>query len=141
MRWIWACVLAAIALNFQMNSYFYPNLLRYEAPALAARDIRALNIPIEQFRHAPQACNIHAFEFYTGHISPYWHGNDIRICKPYYTLCRRNTLDSLKESGCDYKVFKTYADYRPTTLRLNFLNRQTRAAAVDSLFLIRFGNP
>lgn len=140
-RWILAGSLAAIALNFQMNSYFYPNLLRYEAPALAARDIRALNIPIEQFRHAPQACNIHAFEFYTGYISPYWHGNDIRICKPYYTLCRRNTLDSLKESGCDYKVFKTYADYRPTTLRLNFLNRQTRAAAVDSLFLIRFGNP
>jgi len=140
-KWIWACVLAAAALNFQMNSYFYPNLLRYEAPAVAARDIRELKIPIEQFRHAPQACNIHAFEFYSEHINPYWHGTDIRICKPYYSLCQGNTLDSLRESGCDYTVYKSYADYRPTTLRLNFLNRATRAKAVDTLYLIRFGQP
>ncbi|MEY3983783.1 MAG: hypothetical protein RL160_1342 [Bacteroidota bacterium] len=138
-KWILACVLAAAALNFQMNSYFYPNLLRYEAPAVAARDIRELNIPISQFRHAPQASNIHAFEFYSEHISPYWHGNDIRICKPYYTLCKKNTLDSLKAEQCDYTIFKTYADYRPTTLRLNFLNRATRGNAVDTLYLIHFG--
>lgn len=141
MRWIWACVLAAVALNFQMNSYFYPNLLRYEAPALAARDIRKLNIPIDQFRHAPQASNIHAFEFYSEYISPYWHGNDIRICKPYYTLCKKNTLDSLNDQGCNYTIFRTYADYRPTTLRLNFLNRATRAKAVDTLYLVQFGKP
>ena len=138
-KWILACVLAAVALNFQMNSYFYPNLLRYEAPAVAARDIRELNIPIEQFRHAPQASNIHAFEFYSEHISPYWHGNDIRICKPYYTLCKKNTLDSLNAEQCNYTIFKTYADYRPTTLRLNFLNRATRGKAVDTLYLIHFG--
>ncbi len=140
-QWIWMGAICAIALNFQMNSYFYPNLLRYEAPALAARDIRELKIPIEQFRHAPQACNIHAFEFYSEHINPYWHGNDIRICKPYYSLCQGNTLDSLRESGCSYTVYKTYADYRPTALRLNFLNRATRAKAVDTLYLVRFGQP
>lgn len=140
-QWIWMGSIAAIALNFQMNSYFYPNLLRYEAPAQAARDIKDLNIPIDRFRHAPLACNIHAFEFYSEHISPYWHVNDIRICKPYYTLCQRHTLDSLKQSGCNYTVYRTYADYRPTTLRLNFLNRASRAKAVDTLYLINFGKP
>ena len=132
--------LTAVVLNGAMNSYFYPQLLRYQAPAQAARDVQALQIPLDSFRYAPQRPpNIHSFEFYTGRIQTWFHWSDIDICKPFYTLCQRNYLDSLDLHGCGYTLYRSYADFRPTVLRLPFLNTFTRAEAVDSLYLIRFG--
>jgi hypothetical protein len=102
--------------------------------------VQALQIPLDSFRYAPQRPpNIHSFEFYTGRIQTWFHWSDIDICKPYYTLCQRNYLDSLNLHGCGYTLYKRYADFRPTVLRLPFLNKFTRAEAVDSLYLIRFG--
>lgn len=132
--------LTAVVLNGAMNGYFYPQLLRYQAPAQAARDVQELQIPLDSFRYAPQRPpNIHSFEFYTGRIQTWFHWSDIDICKPYFTLCQRNYLDSLDEHGCGYTLYRRYADFRPTVLRLPFLNKYTRAEAVDSLYLIRFG--
>ena len=133
-------VIAALATALVLNFHFYPKLLQFQSTSTVPRYARAAGIPAERLayfnRHGP------AMDFYSERVLPeYFTPETVRRAAaehgPLWVATDsggRARLDSASVSYTETAAFKHIAVSRLTG---QFLNWRTRAAALQSVYLLK----
>lgn len=127
-----------IAVNLFMNTFFYPNLLQYQAPSVMAKFIRLHNIPVSRF-FVYEDLPTGSMDFYAGQIVQTITWNEIRLHQkqPVWIYIPKNKLDTLALAGHSYEIIKEVPAWPVTRLNMKFLNPRTRDAAVTLIDLVK----
>ncbi len=136
---IFPAALAVLAVNYYLNRNFYPDLLHYQSESEVAFYIKKQNIPVNElvtFDKSPIVTDV-----YLHRIIPEipLDTPDLKELDNKYIYTSEKGLEKLRASGMKWQLLKTFEDFRITTLNYTFLNKHTRAQAVDKFYLIRTG--
>ncbi|SFU76753.1 4-amino-4-deoxy-L-arabinose transferase [Pustulibacterium marinum] len=136
---ITSCV-ATILLNFNLNTYFYPNLLKYQSGESIANYIHNntnLNhLPIHQFNNEYKW----SLDFYLQkNIDVIQLENSKFPITPFLSVT--NNYEELKPKlnmlGFKSEIIQTFKDYKVSRLSLKFLNSNKRDSQLEKSFLIK----
>ena len=133
-KWIGMSLVLMIGLNLIMNSFFYPNLLKFQWGNQLANAARAQNLDIKKVA-SYKIPNSYAFHYYGQHIFPVI--KDSSLLKEGQWL----VVDSLpaKQVMADFpnsKILYKGNRFHVTLLTLQFLNPATRAAELTPFVLM-----
>ncbi len=133
-KWITMSLVLMIGLNLIMNSFFYPNLLKFQWGNQLANAANAQNLDIKKVA-TYKIPNSYAFHYYGQHIFPVI--KDSSLLKEGQWL----VLDSLpaKQVMADFpnsKILYKGNRFHVTLLTLQFLNPATRAAELTPFVLM-----
>jgi 4-amino-4-deoxy-L-arabinose transferase-like glycosyltransferase len=133
-KWITMSLVLMIGLNLIMNSFFYPNLLKFQWGNQLANAARAQNLDIKKVA-SYKIPNSYAFHYYGQHIFPVI--KDSSLLKEGQWL----VVDSLpaKQVMADFpnsKILYKGNRFHVTLLTLQFLNPATRAAELTPFVLM-----
>lgn len=135
-RSAWSLALAAFVLNF----YFYPRLLPYQSSSTLAARMQEQGL--DPARLACYKRHGHALDFYTGVRAPRPETPEAvqRLADTqgewyiYTTLEGKKELD---EAGIRYDTVLAFQHFQVALLNAQFLNPNTRAAALTPVFLLQ----
>jgi hypothetical protein len=130
-------VLVFAFINLELNTLFYPHLLKYQSSSEAAFYIRENHLNSNHI--AGYNAYGHALSYYLDTIVPYyWDLEDIKRLDPG-TLVYTNTdgLADLERNKLSFQLIHAFDEYKVTRLSLEFLNPETREAAISKRYLIR----
>jgi 4-amino-4-deoxy-L-arabinose transferase-like glycosyltransferase len=133
-KWITMSLVLMIGLNLIMNSFFYPNLLKFQWGNQLANVASAQNLDIKKVA-SYKIPNSYAFHYYGQHIFPVI--KDSSLLKEGQWL----VVDSLpaKQVMADFpnsKILYKGNRFHVTLLTLQFLNPATRAAELTPFVLM-----
>jgi 4-amino-4-deoxy-L-arabinose transferase-like glycosyltransferase len=133
-KWIGMSLVLMIGLNLIMNSFFYPNLLKFQWGNQLANVASAQNLDIKKVA-SYKIPNSYAFHYYGQHIFPVI--KDSSLLKEGQWL----VVDSLpaKQVMADFpnsKILYKGNRFHVTLLTLQFLNPATRAAELTPFVLM-----
>jgi hypothetical protein len=130
--------LASLAFNFYLNTFFYPDLLRYQSSSEAAFYIN------QKYPGAPSVhFNSYAacFEFYAKNELIRADTNDIKnpsaIIKSGIMYASDDDLDFFRKNGIKYEVIKEFQEFFVTKLTFTFVNKKTRDKELQKRYLVR----
>ena len=133
-KYILTAALSILFINLLLNTHFYPRLLKYQAGTQMAHYIQKNEIPLDKFywfRVQSQAT-----EYYLAHITPDY--NPVLVDDyPVYLCTTPEGKQYLEEHGYESEVVKEFQQFPVTQLSLDFLNKNTREAALDKFYLLR----
>jgi 4-amino-4-deoxy-L-arabinose transferase-like glycosyltransferase len=129
--------LATIALNITLTLHFYPNLLRYQPDSEVGKYI------VENTTPNNNICtfNIHgyALNYYARRIIPIIEKNNLSNLKANtYIYTDKQGLETIERLGINYKMVKTFPNFKVTALNKNFVLKKSRDKAINFNYLIRF---
>lgn len=137
MRFVLPSAITIIAVNLFMNTFFYPSLLKYQAPSVIARYISVNHIPANRFYvygNGPTG----SMDFYSGRIVPQIDSSRLeKQPKPLWLYIQKSKFAALKQKLRSYKLIVEVPDYPVTRLNIKFLNPVLRPGAIDHIDLIR----
>jgi hypothetical protein len=133
-KWIAMSLVLMIGLNLILNSFFYPNLLKFQWGNQLANVASAQNLDIKKVA-SYKIPNSYAFHYYGQHIFPVI--KDSSLLKEGQWL----VVDSLpaKQVMADFpnsKILYKGNRFHVTLLTLQFLNPATRAAELTPFVLM-----
>jgi len=129
-------VAAIFAFGMVTSSYFYPNLLSYQAESIVGKEITAQQIPKDMF-YAYRA-HANCLDFYSDRIVEF-------VDAPTAAGLKKGTLiftdhigmEELSSSdGSGYKIISTYDDYNVTGLSFEFLLKDRRNEHLEKKYLL-----
>jgi len=131
----------SMVFNFFMNYNFFPSLLEYQGGNQLAAEIDKKHLVIPDSEIVSIDPNAHSFDFARKHNHPVVGVEKFASAYPSmpdkYFLLSSNHLSQLTAEGFEVKPVASVVDYNVTTLKFNFLNPATRAAALDTLMLAK----
>ena len=136
---IFPAALAVLAVNYYLNRNFYPELLLYQSESEAAFYIKSNRIPADE---------VVTFDKYQIVMDVYLHrlvpevpldDRDLSGLENKYVFTSEKGLEKLREEHIHFELLKAFDDFRITTLNYTFLNKRTRAQAVDKFYLVKTG--
>ena len=130
-------VLAFAFVNLELNTLFYPRLLKYQSSSEVAFYIR--DNRLNDHKIAGYQAYGHALSYYLDTIVPYYWDLEEVIKLDPGTLVYTNGggLQELENSLIDFLLVKTFDDFRVTHLSLEFLNPETRQEVIEKRYLIQ----
>lgn len=135
LRIIFISAFTAMALNFLMSVYFYPNLLQYQPTSQAGHWITNNQIPLNQFFYFKHSS--FSLDFYAKRITP---GTDIQnigqLKKGTYVYAKDEDYLQIIENNIKHKIIKEFDNYKVTALDLQFLYYKTRPQTLGKAYLI-----
>lgn len=125
-----------VAVNFMLNTHFYPTLLKYQAAKSIAAEKTELNRNIYAFQ-----INAFAYDFYSGRIVK---SSDEKIILNLiheklstYIITDSEGLEFLKNKNAQISELKKYNDYPVTRLTAQFLNPATRENCLRQYYFLK----
>ena len=123
--------------NFGLNSYFYPELLTYQAGIPMSKLIEENNI-------SKDAIYVHdknyswTLDFYTQRNSPSITTDELKKLEKDIWLYtdKESSIDELRQAGIIAKEQHTVEHFRVTKLNAKFLNPETRASKLKKGYLL-----
>lgn len=144
---VFAPFLVAVAANLIMNGHFYPTLLTYQTGSVVGKEVAQNHqselVSFYIYDLAPiNEYNIFhsALDFYTARTTPVFHSLDelkSQASKAKLLYTDGQGLDSIKSSGLNHEILRTYQNFHVTGLTLPFLNPATRATETRPRYLVR----
>ncbi len=133
-KWVTMSLVLMIGLNLIMNSFFYPNLLKFQWGNQLAKEASTQNLDIKKVA-TYKIPNSYAFHYYGQHIFPVI--KDSSLLKEGQWI----VVDSLpaKQVMADFpnsKILYKGNRFHVTLLTLQFLNPATRAAELTPFVLM-----
>lgn len=132
-------IILVVTLNFFLSFVFYPKLLIYQADSRAAKwaTINVKNEEVFLFDKASHAYNFYSKNSFTKVI----HKSQItNLKKPFWLYIREEDFNQLNDLKIKIIEKKTFANYRITKLKLNFLLENERANVIQNRYLIKIEN-
>jgi len=132
---------AALGVNLLMNLHIYPSLLKYQTSAEMATYLESNNVDHAHFFVFDDPYRF-SQDFYTRSITK--EVNDINYFdslspgQVYYSYTNHAGLEKLKAANIDFKLAKTFDEYRVSKLSLAFLNPSTRPNTITEKYLVKF---
>jgi 4-amino-4-deoxy-L-arabinose transferase-like glycosyltransferase len=133
-KYIVTTTISILFLNLLLNTYFYPELLKYQAGTQMAHYIKEKEIPLDDFYwfHVQSQTT----EYYLRHISPDY--DPVLVDDyPVYLCTIPGWKEYLEEHGYEVELVKEFRQFPVTQLSLKFLNKNTRETSLDKFYLIR----
>jgi hypothetical protein len=128
-------VLASGFIFLQLNSNFYPQLLTYQGGNELAFKTKEKVDPANVF-FWPYIYNP-SFQFYSKELKKEFSDSVLNQNHPVWVLTDRNSFAQLKQKNLPVLQLYSHYDYNIGTMRLKFINPNTRKETLDSLFLVR----
>nr|WP_294903136.1 glycosyltransferase family 39 protein [uncultured Lacibacter sp.] len=125
-----------IGLNIFLSTWFYPQVLQYQAGNIVGRFIAAEKIPASKFFMYRFTGNGKALHFYAKQIiQPI---NSLDTVQPgTYLLTAEEGMKEIQQQGKLYELVKEGPDYHVTALTGKFLNKETREAQCTKFYVIK----
>jgi 4-amino-4-deoxy-L-arabinose transferase-like glycosyltransferase len=131
-----ACI--SIAVNFTMNTQFYPKLMQYQAGNQIASFVQEEELNLQQ---------LYRYDYFSFSLMYYLHhfvefngdqGIEAKLDQgePVYMLCYQEGFNDLNQHF-EIAVVKKFGTFRVTQLSFEFLNPQTREKALDPVYLVK----
>lgn len=128
-------IITIIALNMLMTFSFYPELLKYQSPTIAGREI------LENEKKGKQIFNFKEYSYsldlgakkHIPRIKPKQLDSIPTGSKMFVQGSVKHILDT---SAIDYKILKTYDDFRVTHLSLPFLLKDKRNNVLRKSYIV-----
>jgi 4-amino-4-deoxy-L-arabinose transferase-like glycosyltransferase len=126
-----------IFVNFGLNSYFYPELLKYQAGIPMSKLIEEKNIPKEAI-YIYNKDYSWTLDFYTKRNTPSITKDEIKSLATDIWLYtdKEASVDELRKNNILIKDQYTVDHFRVTKLNMRFLNPKSRATKLDKGFLL-----
>ncbi len=137
-KFIVASVVMMLAVNFTMNSWFYPNVLRYQAGSRLVEAIDAHNIDYNNvYRYNFFA---HSMRYYMGRPVP-WIVDQrmdkfLETGKDVYIVTMEPHFESLSENYVVQPIVE-FGSHSVTLLHINFLNPKKREERLTPTYLVK----
>ncbi len=129
--------IATLLLNFYLNQFFYPDLLKYQSSTESAFYINK-NYPgktgVYVGLYSP------AYEFYVNGTALHGEINPLTTSSPQISglwYLTEEEFQQLKTSGTKYEVVKEFSHFNVTQLNLKFINKKTRSKELKRRYLVR----
>jgi len=134
---ILSCALLAIGVNLILNSYFYPQLLKYQAGSEMA--MKALENGVKKGSYySYKAGQPWAMNFYTDITIPATEDLDFLVgSKNILIYTKEEFVEEFKSRRPDAEVIYCMGEYPASTPRMKFLNPATREATLKRKCLIK----
>ncbi len=123
--------------DLYINTVFYKLVISYRGQIKAARYVNQ-NIPSATPIYNLSAEN-NVFQFYTARPVGYVATEDFKSFSPpqgAIMFANQKAIDSLRKAQLNFKEIKAFSDYHSETATMDFINKATRNAALDSVYLI-----
>ena len=130
---------AIIGFNILLSTWFYPNLLRYQASNNAGRFVSQQKVSAGKFRMFQYKGNKHSVHFYSQQIVTEISNLDSAALGTWL-LTGNSGKKAIEDAGRKFKVMKTGPDFHISMLTPAFLNAKTRASVLDNYFIIQLEN-
>lgn len=131
------CIISAIGINLILNSFFYPELLNYQAGSQIADKVLMTNVPKGNV-FCYEAGQPWSLNFYTDSTIPIAHDFESLIQKKNILVYTKSELIAdFKKRRPDVQIVHQMGDYPVTLLRMKFLNPATRSETLKSRCLLR----
>ncbi len=131
-----ACAVVLFA-DLYLNTVFYKLVISYRGQIKAARYLNQ-NIPSATPIYNLSAEN-NVFQFYAARPVGYVATEDFKSFSPpqgAIMFANQKAIDSLRKAQLNFKEIKAFSDYHSETVTMDFINKATRSAALDSVYLI-----
>jgi hypothetical protein len=129
-------VTAIVAFGLMMGSYFYPNVLAYQAESIVGKEITKRQVPIDMF----YAYGAHAncLDYYSDRIVQFIDAKEAAAMKSgTLVFTDREGMEKLTSSEeYGYKIDSEYDDYNVTGLSFDFLLKNTREKVLEKKYLM-----
>lgn len=131
-------VLFSVFVNVVLNTYFYPNLLKYQGGNNAVEAITENNIPIKEVYILDKNYSW-SLNFLTERDTPSLAFNDVNTSKGKWLFVYGKDYDKLKANGLKVEQEISFPHFRVTRLSGKFLNPKTRHEKVGKAYLVKIG--
>ncbi len=130
-------IISAIGINLILNSFFYPELLNYQAGSQIADKVLMTNVPKGNV-FCYEAGQPWSLNFYTDSTIPLVHDFESLIQKKNILVYTKSELIAdFKKRRPDVRIVHQMGDYPVTLLRMKFLNPATRSETLKGRCLLR----
>jgi 4-amino-4-deoxy-L-arabinose transferase-like glycosyltransferase len=133
-------VLAALATLFVVNFHFYPQLLPWQSTIAVPRFAAQAGIPASKLAYFNRSAP--AMDFYAGVVVPeFFTTDDVRKAAaqsgPYWLYTDSGGRARLDSAAIGYHETAMFQHFEVARLTGRFLNRNTRASALQPIYLLR----
>lgn len=126
-----------IAANLFMNTFFYPNLLLYQAPSVLAKYLVSSHIPLNRFYVYGHGVT-GSMDFYAQKIVATVDSSSLqKLDKPCWLYIPKSKFGSLQKLVKSCRVIKEVPNYPVTRLNIRFLNPLTRPLVTELIDLVK----
>lgn len=122
-------------LNIQLSTFFYPNLLTYQASSQLSKLYGKIDPGDEPWYLTGLRRN--AVHFYSGKIMPRWDIQHLPSSSYIWVLVNKSEIQKLDDVPLDKEIVLSSPEFPVTKLNLQFLNKKTRHSVLDSTYLIQ----
>ena len=128
-------VLFAVFVNFNLNTQFYPSLLKYQAGLNMIGIIEKENIDVNDI-YIYDDRNSWSLNFYTKRHTPTLDLSEVNESKGNWLFVYDKDMDKLKSENVTWDNSYVVPHYRITMLKLPFLNPATRNKELSKAYLL-----
>ena len=130
-------VTAIFAFGLMMGSYFYPNLLAYQAESIVGKEITKRQVPRDMF--FAYRAHANCLDYYSDRIVKFIDSNEAAAMKKgTLVFTDREGMEKLTASEeFGYNIDSVYKDYNVTGLSFDFLLKNTRESVLEEKYLLK----
>lgn len=136
---LYASLAAIVGANILLGTWFYPNLLQYQASNNAGRFIKEKQVPAGSFVMYEYTGNSYSLHFYSQQMVPVIISID-SIKRDTWVLTGATGKAAIEASGRNYEIMKEGPDFHISMLTLTFLNAATRSSVLKPYYILRLRN-
>ena len=130
-------VLMMVAINFPLNTHFYPNLVTYQAGKKVAHLIENEEIDVSKVYILGKDTNSWTLDFYTERLTPHVSTEEVlRWNEKKWLFLYDHQVQKLRQAGVTWSDEYEVEYFWITRLTLPFLNPNTRVDTLDRAYLI-----
>ena len=134
---ILACTILIIGVNAILNSYFYPNILRYQAGSELGMKAKENGV-LEGSFYSYQTGLPHTLNFYSGVLVQETKDFNLLINKKNcWVYTNEDLLAQFQKARPDLQIVARNGDFPVSMLKGKFLNPKTRDSVLEKRILIR----
>ncbi|QRR01085.1 ArnT family glycosyltransferase [Dyadobacter sandarakinus] len=131
-----SCTIAVVGTNLVLNTYFYPNLLTFQAGARLGAIAKANGITEGQLYTLGDLPH-YALHFYSGvRVKELHTVQELQKLRSVMVYMDQQMLQSVRSVRPDVRILGTNADFHGSDIDFRFLNPDTRAQAASTKMLI-----
>lgn len=134
---LFATALVTLSVNYYVNRDFYPALLRYQSESEMAYYVQQYKLPVERLVIFGDIRSVEDIILHK--VIPVFGQDttDAEKLRNKYVFTNEKGLGKLDSLGLKYSTVNTFDDFHVTMLTGKFINKKTRASAVNKTVLLK----
>jgi 4-amino-4-deoxy-L-arabinose transferase-like glycosyltransferase len=128
-------IVIILGFNFTLATHFYPNLLKFQAGSTVGKIVKEKGLANNEFNW--YKVHDHSMDFYSGRITPDVVEEGLSELDPgvrVYT--NKEGLNYINSNNLPFTIEKELLEFPVTRLNFQFLFENTRAATIDTNYLM-----